>query len=137
VLYVPWIRQWFAILCSQEDTSRVADLGHTEGALSAGGELVSTILSEHPLEHQIFHLQLSAMHKPLLVVFECLVVPCIFYSRLPFSLIDEVDIFTSELGLRGFVVCLDTYGAHGDFRGEDGLSPVYHEERRLSNGPAG
>jgi hypothetical protein len=33
VFYVPWIRQWFSILCSQADTSRVADLAHSEGAL--------------------------------------------------------------------------------------------------------
>jgi hypothetical protein len=30
-----------------------------------------------------------------------------FYSRLPSSLIDEVDIFTLELVLCGFIVCLD------------------------------
>jgi hypothetical protein len=108
VLYVPWIRQWFSILCNQADTSRAADLGHLEGALLAGGVLVSTLSSEHPLEHQIFHLELSAMHEPLLLAFECLVVPCIFDSRLSSSLINEVDIFTSELVRRGFVICLDT-----------------------------
>jgi hypothetical protein len=77
------------------------------------------------------------MHEPLLVAFECLVISCIFYSRLPSSLINEVDIFTLELILRGFIVCLDTQGAHGDFLGEDGLSPVHHEERRLSSGSVG
>jgi hypothetical protein len=51
VLYVPWIRQWFSILRSQVDTSKAADLGHSKGALPAGGELVSTLLSEHPPEH--------------------------------------------------------------------------------------
>jgi hypothetical protein len=108
VLYVPWSMQWFSILHNQADTSRAADLDHSEGALPVGGELVSTISSEHPLEHQIIHLELSAMHEPLLVVFECLAVPCIFYSRLSSSLIDEVDIFTPELVLCGFVVCMDT-----------------------------
>jgi hypothetical protein len=108
VLYVPWIRQWFFILCSQVDTSRAADLGHLEGDLPARGEIVSTLSSEHPPEHQIFHLELSAMHEPLLVAFECLAVPCIFYSRLLSSLINEVDIFMMELVLRGFVICLDT-----------------------------
>jgi hypothetical protein len=48
------------------------------------------------------------MHEPLLVAFECLAVLCIFDSRLPSSLIDEIDIFTPELVLRDFVVCLDT-----------------------------
>jgi hypothetical protein len=108
VLYVPWISQWFSILRSQVDTSRATDLGHSEGALPVGGELVSTLSSEHPLEHQILHLELSATHEPLLVAFECLAVPCIFYSRLPSSLIDEVDIFTPELVPHGFVICLDT-----------------------------
>jgi hypothetical protein len=108
VVYVAWIRQWFSILRSQAYTSRVVELGHSEGALPAGEELVSTLSIEHPPEHQIFHLELSATHEPLLVAFECLTIPCIFYSRLPSSLIDEVDIFTSELVLHVFVVCLDT-----------------------------
>jgi hypothetical protein len=72
-------------------------LSHSEGALLAGRELVSTLSSEHPPEHE-----------PLLIVFECLMVPCIFYSRLSSFLIDEVDIFMLELVLHGFVVCLDT-----------------------------
>jgi hypothetical protein len=108
VLYVPWIRHRFSILRSQVDTSRAADLGHSEGTLPAGGELLSTLSSEHPPEHQIFHLELSAMHELLLVVFECLVVSCIFDSILLYSLINEVNIFTPELVLHGFVVCLDT-----------------------------
>jgi hypothetical protein len=45
VLYVPWIRQWFSILLSQADASRVADLGYPEGALLAGGRACW-----HPLE---------------------------------------------------------------------------------------
>jgi hypothetical protein len=83
-------------------------LGHTEGALPAGGELVSSFLSEHPPEHQIVHLKLSTTHEPLLVTFECLVVSCIFNKRLPSFFIDEVDILMPELVLRGFVICLDT-----------------------------
>jgi hypothetical protein len=83
-------------------------LGHSKWALPVKGELVSTLSSEHPPDHQIFHLELSATHEPLLVAFECLVVPCIFYSRLLSSLIDEVDIFIPELVLCGFVICLDT-----------------------------
>jgi hypothetical protein len=90
------------------DISRAADLGHSEGTLPAGGELVSTLSSEHLPEHQIFHLELFATHELLLVAFECLAVPCIFYSRLSSSLIDEVDIFTPELVLCFFVICLDT-----------------------------
>jgi hypothetical protein len=100
--------QWFSILLSQADISRMTHLGHAEGALLAGGELVSTFSSEHPPEHQIVHLELSAMHEPLLIVFECLAIPCIFNSRLSSSFIDEVDILAPELVLHGFVVCLNT-----------------------------
>jgi hypothetical protein len=48
----------------------VADLGHSEGALPAGGELVSILSSEHPPEHQIIDLELSATDELLLVAFE-------------------------------------------------------------------
>jgi hypothetical protein len=108
VLYVPWVVHWFSILRSQADTSRAAYLCHVEGGLPAEGELVSSFSSEHPLEHQIVHLELSASHEPLLVAFEYLAIPCIFNSRLSSSFIDEVDILMPELVLRGFVVCLDT-----------------------------
>jgi hypothetical protein len=79
-----------------------------QGALPVGGELVSSISSEHPSEHQIIHLKLSIVHEPLLVAFECMAMPCIFNSRLSSSFIDEVDILAPELVLCGFVVCLDT-----------------------------
>jgi hypothetical protein len=65
------------------------------------------------------------MHESLMIATEHMAVPCIFNSRLPSSPIDEVDIITSELVLHDFIVCLDTEGAHGDLRGEDGLSPVH------------
>jgi hypothetical protein len=86
----------------------VADLGHSEGVLLAGGELVSTLLCEHPPEHQIIHLELSAMHEPLAIALEFLEVSCVLNSILPSSLVDEIDIFTPELILCGFIVCLDT-----------------------------
>jgi hypothetical protein len=108
VLYVPWVVQWFSILRSQEDTSRATYLGHAKGALPDGGELVSSFSSEHSSEHQIIHLELSAAHEPLLASFECLTVPCIFNSRLQPSFIDEVDILTPELVLRGFIICMYT-----------------------------
>jgi hypothetical protein len=72
-----------------------------------------------------------------MIALECLPVPCIFNSRLPSSLINKVDIFTMELVLHGFVVCLDKEVANGDLCGEDGLSPVHQEERRLSGGLTG
>jgi hypothetical protein len=97
--------QQFSILHSQAETSRAAYLGHMEGALSAGGEFVSSFSSEHPSEHQIVHLELSATHELLLVAFEFLVVLYIFNSRLPSSFIDEVNILTPELVLRGFIIC--------------------------------
>jgi hypothetical protein len=56
-------------------------------------------------------------------------VPCILDSYLPSSLIDEVDVLTSELVLCDFVVCLDTKGAHFDLGGG------VEEERCVSGGP--
>jgi hypothetical protein len=77
------------------------------------------------------------MHELLMIAPERLAVPCILDNRLSSSLVDEVDVITSELVLHDFIVCLDTEGAHGDHRGEDGLSPVHQEERRLSSSPTG
>jgi hypothetical protein len=51
VFYVPRVWQWISILRSQADASRATDLGYPEGALPARGELVGTLLSEHPLKH--------------------------------------------------------------------------------------
>jgi hypothetical protein len=90
------------------DTYRAADLGHSEGALPARAKLVSALSCEHPPEHQIIHLELSATHEPLSIALECLAVPCILNSRFSSLLIDEVNIFTSELVLHVFIICLDT-----------------------------
>jgi hypothetical protein len=62
------------------DASRVADLSYTEGGLPAEGELVGTLSGKHVPEHQIVHLELSAMHKLLMIVLERLVVPCVLDS---------------------------------------------------------
>jgi hypothetical protein len=77
------------------------------------------------------------MHKPFVVALKHLPIPCIFNSRLASSLIHQVDIFMPELVLCGFVIRLDTERAHGDLRGEDGLSPVHDEEMRLTCGLIG
>jgi hypothetical protein len=82
-------------------------------------------------------LELPASYEPLVVAPERLPIACIFNNSLLSSLVDHVDILTSELVLRGFVVCLYTQRAHGDFRGKDGLGPIHLEERRLSRGSTG
>jgi hypothetical protein len=107
-------------------------MGCLERALPAWGELVGTFLAKDPLEHQIVHLELPAAHESFVVAPKRLLIPCIFNSRLPSSLINQVNIFTLELVLHGFIVRLDMERAHGDLRGEDGLSPVHYEERRLT-----
>jgi hypothetical protein len=114
-----------------------AHLGYSERTLLADRELISTFLSKLAPEHQIVHLELSAMHEPLMIVLECLAVPHIFNSGLPSSLIDEVDVIMPELVLHGFIICLDTEGAHGDLRGEDDLSPIHQEEGCLSSSLTG
>jgi hypothetical protein len=112
-------------------------LGYPKRALLAWGELVGTFSAKDPPELQIVHLELLATQEPFVVAPKRLLVPCSFNSRLPSSLIYQVDIFMSELVLCGFVVRLDTERAHGDLWGEDGLSPVHHEGRRLTCGSTG
>jgi hypothetical protein len=60
-----------------------------------------------------------------MIVSERLAVPCIFNSRLPSSLIDEVNVIMVELVRCSFIVCMDMEGAHGDLRWEDDLSPIH------------
>jgi hypothetical protein len=50
------------------------------------------------------------MHEPLMIASKHLTVLCVSKRCLPSLLIDEVDIITSELVLRCFVVYLDTGG---------------------------
>jgi hypothetical protein len=94
-------------------------------------------MSKNVPEHQIIHLKLPTMHELLVTASERLSVPCILNNCFPSSLINEINIITSELVLRGFVVCLDMAGAHGDFWGEDNPSPVYQEERCIPRGSTG
>jgi hypothetical protein len=56
-------------------------------------------------------------HEPLMVALDHLLVAYIFNSRLPPLLIYYVDMFTPELVLLDFVLCLDTQRAHGDLPG--------------------
>jgi hypothetical protein len=134
VLYVPWVWHWFSLLCCQADASRSAQLGYPVGTFPATGKFVHELPAKHPLEDQIIHLELPASHEPLVVAPERLPVACIFNSSLSSSLVDQVNILTLELVLRGFVICLDMWRAHGDFRGKDSLGPIHHEERRPSRG---
>jgi hypothetical protein len=137
VLYVPRAWHRFSLLRSQADTSRSAHLGYLEGTFPIGGKFVHALSVKHLPEDQIIHLELPASHEPLVVAPEHLPVAYIFNSTLPSLLMDQVDILTPELVLRGFIVCLNTQRAHGDFRGKDSLSPIHHEERRLSRGSTG
>jgi hypothetical protein len=98
-------------------------LGYPVGTFPAGGKFIHALLAKHPPEDQIIHLELPASHEPLVVAPERLLVACIFNSSLPSLLVDQVNILTPELVLRGFIVCLYTQRAHGDFWGKDGLGP--------------
>jgi hypothetical protein len=115
VLYVPWAWHYFSLLRCQADTSRSTYLGYLVGTFPAGGKFVHALLTNHPSEDQIIHLDLPASHKPLVVAPERLLVACIFNSSLSSLFVGQVNILTSELVLRGFVICLDTQRAHGDF----------------------
>jgi hypothetical protein len=106
VLYVPWALHWFSLLRSQADTSRSTHLGYPEGTILVGGKFIHALPIKHPPKDQIIHLELSTSHEPLVVAPEHLPVACIFNSRLPSSLVDQVNILTSELVLRDFIICL-------------------------------
>jgi hypothetical protein len=137
VLYVSRIWQWCSILHCQVDASRAVDLCYTEGTLPAGEEFICAYTGEYTPEHEAAHLELPATHEPLVIAPEHLMVPCFLDSCLPSSLINEVDVITPELVLRGFVICLDTGGTHGDFWGKDSLSSVHQEERCLPRDSTG
>jgi hypothetical protein len=90
------------------------------------GELVQAFSGKYVLEHQIVHLKLPTLHKPLVEAPEHLAVLCISESCLPSYFIDEVNIITPEL-----VLC-----DHGDFWEDNNFSPIHQEERRLPHGLA-
>jgi hypothetical protein len=141
VLYVPRVRQWFSIL-------RPPPRGH-HGCIQ-GGSLGSPERDPpnrgrvcwHPPERT----PAGAQDHPPRALYYARTADdntrahggtLHFYCRLPSSLVNEVDIFTLELVLHGFIICLDTKGAHGDLWGEDGLGLVHQEERRLCSFPTG
>jgi hypothetical protein len=64
---------------------------------------VQAFTGKYVLEHQIVHLELPTMCKPLVVAPEHLVVPCISENYLPSAFIDKVNIITPKLVLHGFV----------------------------------
>jgi hypothetical protein len=68
---------------------------------------------------------------------ERLDVPCISDRRLPSALVDEVHILTPYLFLHRLIKRLDPWGAHKDFWGKAGFSPVDQEERGLLGGSVG
>jgi hypothetical protein len=116
---------------------QVDTLGLPNRDLPNRGKFVHALPAKHPPEDQIIHLEVPASHEPLVVAPERLPVVCIFNSSLPYSLVDQIDILTPELVLRGFIICLYTQRAHGDFWGKDGLGPIHHEEMCLSCGSTG
>jgi hypothetical protein len=136
VLYVPWIWQWCSILLRQADASRPANLCHPKRTLPMRGELVQAFLGKYVSEHQIIHLELLTIHKLLVIALERLTVPCILESCLPSCLVDKVNIITPKLVMRGFVVCLNMGGDHGDFWRDNSFGPIRQEEMCFPRGPA-
>jgi hypothetical protein len=136
VLYVPWIWQWCSILLCQADASRPTNFCYPERTLPAGGELVQAFSGKYAPEHQIVHLELPTLQKPLVIALEHLAVQRILESCLPSCLIDQVNVITPELVLCGFIVCFNMGGDHGDFRGDNNFSHIHQEERHLPHGLA-
>jgi hypothetical protein len=118
------------------DTSSLANLCHPERTILTGGEFVQAFSGKYVPEHQIAHLELPTMHKPLLIAPKRLVVPCILESCLLSCFVDQVNINALELVLCGFIVCLNMGGDHGDFLEDNSFSPIHQEERRLPRSPA-
>jgi hypothetical protein len=82
VFYVPWIWQWCSILLCQANVSRMANLSHLEMTLPAGGggELVQAFTGKYAPKHQIVHLEVPTLFKPLVVAPKRLAVPFISES---------------------------------------------------------
>jgi hypothetical protein len=114
----------------------MTNLCHPKRTLPAGGEHVCAFTGKYAPKHQIIYLELSTLHKLLVIAPERLVVPCILESCLPSLFVDEIDIITPEPVLHDFVVCLDTGGDHGDFWEDNSFDPIHQKERRLPHGPA-
>jgi hypothetical protein len=58
---------WFSLLCCQTDASRSAHLGYPVGTFPTGGKFAHALPAKHPPEDQFIHLELSALHEPLVV----------------------------------------------------------------------
>jgi hypothetical protein len=115
VFYVSWIWKWCSMLLCQADAFGPVNLCHLERTLPASGwgELVHAFSGKYASKYQIVHLELHTMHKPLVIALEHLAVRCILESYFPSCFIDQVDIITSELIRRDFVVHLNTGGGGG------------------------
>jgi hypothetical protein len=137
VLYVPGIGQRLSFSCGKADTPRSAYFRHIEGSFPAGGEFMEPFSVQYSPQDSVLDPELPTMHEPLVVVLERLVVPRISDCRLPSALIDEVHVFTLQLSLHRLIESLDPWGAHDDFRGKIGFSPVDQEEWGLPSGSAG
>jgi hypothetical protein len=57
-----------------------AVVSHGKDPPSEGGGLVQAITGKYVPEHQVIHLELPTIHKPLVVAPECLAIPCISES---------------------------------------------------------
>jgi len=109
VLYVPWIGQGHSFFHGKANASRSAYVCHLEGSFPPGGEFVEPFSVQDSPQDQVPCPELPTMHKPLVIVSECLVVTFISDCNSPPPFINEIHIISSQLFLHRLIKCLDPW----------------------------
>ena len=74
VFNVPWVGQRCAVLRSQAEASRPANLVYPKGSLPAGGEFVTSFAVEHASEYEVADLKCPGPDVPLMVALQGLMI---------------------------------------------------------------
>jgi len=77
--------------------------------IPAGGEFVEPFSVQDSPQDQVPCPELPTMHKPLVIVSECLVVTFISDCNSPPPFINEIHIISSQLFLHRLIKCLDPW----------------------------
>ena len=88
-------------------------------------------------EDEVASPELPAVHEPLMIVPERLVVACISDCCSPPSFVNKVHIVVPQLFLHGFIKSPDPWRAQVNFWWKACFSPVDQEEWSLPGGSAG
>ena len=94
MLYIPWVGQRHPIFCGKTNASGPAYFYNLEGPLPAEGEFMEPYSVLDSPQDEVASLELPAVHKPLMIAPERLVVACISDCCSPPSFANEVHIVT-------------------------------------------